>query len=650
MWVTVGAATFYGASVVAAYANENYQVFFTEKVPGGRELMQQLDPKTLGRQYHKMHLDDKVSAAADAVRQNFDRLTSSLRENKQMQHTREEVERHAADLQHRLASQLSDLKSMAAEEGHVLENQLHHLRENSSQWLEQGIELVEKAAHDVRSRTKDVVHDVNELGHKALAPSHGSDGAHKFDETLRAPAGTNNSRMANGESVPVEHEAPAASGGPKKPPFGGKVPVEHEAPTDSYSGGERKLHAEPDPNAVLRTDPGAPKLPQMSLVLSKLTGSEPVVKQLANTIDELSQFVRETPSGGAVARGVLESAQADLQQLCSRLDQIKKTDAKKLDMQLASQARDFEKELERSSKQAAAELSKREKDWDKKFDEIQRKQVSEFKGRLAKELETQSAIINQRLHEEVIAQGVELQRKWAKEIKSKVEHERAGRLARLDELASELHHLEEVSLVNSKSLDENIHIHTLTAALRSLRGTIDAGDASADAAEPNAYVRRTFEKQLLTLRNTPLAQQDPLIAAALDVLKQSGAAKTGVESVPTLAEWFSTGLAPRLRRVALLPEQGAGFLSYVFSATLSPLLASTRGLVPGDDTASTIARAEWYLDHQDLNSAAREINQLKGWGKVLASDWLDAARKRLTVDQALELVDKETAFSAILKT
>ena len=59
--------------------------------------------------------------------------------------------------------------------------------------------------------------------------------------------------------------------------------------------------------------------------------------------------------------------------------------------------------------------------------------------------------------------------------------------------------------------------------------------------------------------------------------------------------------------------------------------------MPGSDVLSVLARAEYYLNEKDLDSAARELNQLKGPAKVLTSDWLDAARKRLEVLQALQV-------------
>ena len=83
---------------------------------------------------------------------------------------------------------------------------------------------------------------------------------------------------------------------------------------------------------------------------------------------------------------------------------------------------------------------------------------------------------------------------------------------------------------------------------------------------------------------------------------------------------------------------------------LSPRLFARKGNVPGSDVASVVARADWHLERQDLDSAARELNQLHGWPKVLAADWLAAARKRLEVDQALDLVDREAAISALLHT
>lgn len=97
------------------------------------------------------------------------------------------------------------------------------------------------------------------------------------------------------------------------------------------------------------------------------------------------------------------------------------------------------------------------------------------------------------LKEEVIAQGIELQRCWIREVKLCVEEERGGRLAKLNELAANLKHLERVVLDNSTYLDENLHIHALWSALRTVSNSIDA------------LTRRPFRDELCVLRHAAAA-------------------------------------------------------------------------------------------------------------------------------------------------
>ena len=68
----------------------------------------------------------------------------------------------------------------------------------------------------------------------------------------------------------------------------------------------------------------------------------------------------------------------------------------------------------------------------------------------------------------------------------------------------------------------------------------------------------------------------------------------------------------------------------------------------GDDVLSVLARAEYHLNEKDLDSAARELNQLKGAPKVLLQDWLKAARERLEVEQALGIVQTQATFASLL--
>ncbi len=219
-----------------------------------------------------------------------------------------------------------------------------------------------------------------------------------------------------------------------------------------------------------------------------------------------------------------------------------------------------------------------------------------------------------------------MQRRWIREIKIRVEQERGGRLAKLDELASNLKRLERIALDNSTYLDENLRIHALWSSLRALNHAVDAP------------VRQPFREELRVVRHIAAAREDPVAATALDILESSEVPDVGVEPFADLASWFSTSVAPRVANVALVPDQNAGLLSHLASHFLSSFSFKRQGFVPGDDVLSIIARAEYYLNEKDLDSAARELNQLRGTAKVLVMDWLNAARQRLEVLQALEVL------------
>jgi mitofilin len=232
---------------------------------------------------------------------------------------------------------------------------------------------------------------------------------------------------------------------------------------------------------------------------------------------------------------------------------------------------------------------------------------------------------NARLKAEVIAQGIEMQRRWIREIKVHVEQERGGRLAKLDELAASLKRLERVALDNSAYLDENLRLHALWSALRALNSAIESP------------VRKPFREELRVLRHIAAAREDPVIASALDSLEDSDVPDVGVEPFADLASWLSTSVVPHVSSVALVPDENAGVLSHLASHLLSSFRFRREGLVEGSDVLSVLARAEYFMNEKDLDRAARELNQVKGTAKMLLEDWLAAARRRLEVLQALEV-------------
>lgn len=642
-YTAAGALVFYGGSVALSKRTPAYRDFFVRNVYGGDALVRYFDKHTLAdlpAELRHVDLEHQVSHAARQVRHGLHRVSDYVAQQDTLKHAREDVAQRTAQLQHTLHEQLDELRAKAEHESAHLLDKANDSWKDAREHLSDAREHLGEHLADARDQLGEHLADArDQLGeHWSDAREQLGKTAEDVRERFWADERVARAKAALGDAMPdtVKEHAYQSFGVGELPPPG--------LPTYGAPYRERKLVAPKDHGgARLRADPQAPKLPQLA---TSTKGAEPVVAQLAGTIDELTKLVAEAPNAGAAARGVLESAQVDLQQLSRRLDEIKKRDAQHLDAELAKQARAFEAQLEKAAAKAKSELGDRDATWTAKVDQLQSEQAAQFKTHLLKELETQREIIDARLKEEVLARAVELERKWKREIKAKVEEERAGRLARLEELATELENVEKLSMANAQSLDETIGWHTFNGALRTLRETMDGQDAVHDT----SYTRRTFAPELQKLRETAKAKDNELIGAALTAIDESGAAQEGVESLATLHEWFSTRLAPRLTSVALMPEQGAGVLSYVGSWMLSPFLFVRKGNVPGGDVASTVARADWFLERRDLDSATREINHLRGWAKILAQDWLAAARLRLEVDQAVDLIDKEAAFASLLHT
>jgi len=325
----------------------------------------------------------------------------------------------------------------------------------------------------------------------------------------------------------------------------------------------------------------------------------------------------------------------DLTGLASRIETIKHEEHQQLEKSLDEQAKEYTTKLLELEMEVQDKLDSQEEGFRKFFDAERMKVVQAYREKLDHELRTQTELINERLKEEVVAQGIELQRRWIREIKVRVEQERGGRLAKLDELAANLKRLERVALDNSTYLDENIRIHALWSALRALHSAVESP------------VRKPFREELRVLRHVAAAK-DPVVVSALETLEATDVPDVGIEPFADLASWLTTSVAPRVTSVALVPDQDAGVLSHLASHFLSSFRFQRHGLVAGSDVLSVLARAEYHMNEKDLDSAARELNQLQGTAKVLLADWLDAARRRLEVLQALEVVQSQATVASLL--
>jgi mitofilin len=227
----------------------------------------------------------------------------------------------------------------------------------------------------------------------------------------------------------------------------------------------------------------------------------------------------------------------------------------------------------------------------------------------------------QRLHNELLEQAVEMKRKFIAEVKDRVEEERNSRLGKLSDLANTVNELEKLTTDWNSVVDTNLKTQQLHVAVEAVRSNLE-----------KAQIPRPFIRELAALKE--IAGDDPVVNAAIASINPT-AYQRGIPSLAQLIDRFRR-VASEVRKASLLPEE-AGVASHASSYLLSKLLFKKKGLATGDDVESILTRTETFLEEGNLDEAAREMNGLSGWAKTLSKDWLAEVRKVLEVQQALDV-------------
>lgn len=435
--------------------------------------------------------------------------------------------------------------------------------------------------------------------------------------------------------------------GQKEPP---KLPAfeqQQETPTKTTSippasDTKTTLHLSTDKEAQPVVVSVAIEKPDPIIYKPVLTKNK-IVNELSQIVLELTTILNQAGLSG-LGRTVIQDAQTKIEKLNDSfvtLDQEQAAILASLKA-LASKGNEIEGSLEKyhvESKQkldkiqvdSAAAIVAREAQLKNQFEQTRAEMKSSFAEQLANDLKQQQERLEKARQDALLGQAQELQRRFVKQVKLLVEQERAGRLAKLDVIDKRFKALQEYALRNAEQLDASRQYHVMHVTL----------DALTDVVEQNK--RQSFKNELQALTNN--TKKDELIQTVLSVIPES-VAQEGVETTSELSNRFEL-VSDEIRQVALVPEDG-GFGSHIISYIMSYLMFKKQGLVDGDDVESVLARTEYYLKRDNLEFATRELNQLTGWPKRLAKDWMEAARRHLEVKQALE-VKKKRLTSKITK-
>lgn len=366
-----------------------------------------------------------------------------------------------------------------------------------------------------------------------------------------------------------------------------------------------------------KKEEAAPAPPKKLITIAPIESEEPIMSELNTTLHQLVSILNEN---GIPEQGheVFEKANAELKHLSERVEALKVEGEAQAATVMAELTEKYNRLVSEKEASHEGHVSQLKKELEETYEQEKRKAI-EY------ELKTQQEILREEQKQELMKYAMDMQRRWVREVKVRVENERGGRLARLDKINMRLKTLERQGEDNAEFLDQSARTHQLWCGIKALEKAYEAGE------------RRPFDRELARLKRLAESEKDAEVLKAVLAAVPENVAAEGVDSVPELMDRFEY-VADRVREASLVPENG-GVLAHGMSVILSKLMFKKHGLVPGNDVEAILARTEYYLVESDLEQAVRELNQLKGWSKRLAKDWIIAARRRVEVGQAIDVIN-----------
>lgn len=394
-----------------------------------------------------------------------------------------------------------------------------------------------------------------------------------------------------------------------------------------------KGDVKPEPAKETKTAAVTPAkpIPQIDHLAVPQAG-EPVVQDVVKIVNDIITVINADSSRDHKYDSALEKAKSDLGKVVSDINLLKASIQKTAEDQINAAHTEFDGAAKELVQRLDHQMKAQETQWKEEYENERERLAQAYRERMRSELEAAQKVYEQRLKNELLEQSITLQRHFASSVRDQVEKEREGRLGKLNELSSSVQELEKLTAEWNQVVDANLKTQHLVVAVEAVKSALE-----------NQVVPKPFTTELAALKE--IAADDPVVGAAIASINPA-AYQRGIPNSAQLIDRFRR-VAQEVRKAALLPED-AGVASHLASLAMSKVLFKKSGLAVGQDVEAVLARTEALLEEGDLDAAAREMNGLQGWAKVLSKDWLGECRRVLEVKQALDVIATEARLQSLL--
>ncbi|KAK2809173.1 MICOS complex subunit mic60 [Emmonsiellopsis sp. PD_5] len=395
----------------------------------------------------------------------------------------------------------------------------------------------------------------------------------------------------------------------------------------------KKEEAKPQAEAKLVEEaPRQPAIPAVTTIvpLELEASDEPVVQDLVKVFNDIITVIGADETANRFSAPVAK-AKEELAKIGARIVDLRNDAHASAQEEIKEAHATFDKsatELIRRIEEVRAEDAAQYRE---EFEAEREKIVKAYQEKINTEIQRAQEVAEQRLRNELVEQAIELNRKFLSDVATLVENEREGRLSKLSELTANVAELERLTADWNEVVDVNLKTQQLQVAVDAVRTTLETSD-----------IPRPFIRELAAVKE--LASNDPVVAAAIASISPASYQR-GIPSPAQLVDRFRR-VAAEVRKASLLPEN-AGITSHAASLVLSKVMFKKQGSAVGDDVESVLTRTENLLEEGNFDEAAREMNGLQGWARMLSKDWLADVRRALEVKQALEVIETEARLRCL---
>ncbi|KAF2794854.1 hypothetical protein K505DRAFT_324464, partial [Melanomma pulvis-pyrius CBS 109.77] len=407
-----------------------------------------------------------------------------------------------------------------------------------------------------------------------------------------------------------------------------------EKPTDSASHDllpKAATKAEPKKETLAAPAASAKPINQIDN-LNVPAASEPIVQDVVKIVNDLITAINADAAHGNKYDSAFEKAKSELGKVVSDINLLKDGLRKSAEEKINSSHGEFDNAAKELIRRLELQMQDQETHWKEEYENERERLSMTYKSKLQSELETAQQLYEQKLKNELLEQSISLQKSFSSSVRDRVESERDGRLGKLNELSNSVNELEKLTAEWNSVIDANLKTQHLVVAVEAVKSALESQTTP-----------KPFITELSALKE--IAADDPVVGAAIASINPS-AYQRGIPNAAQLIDRFRR-VAGEVRKAALLPED-AGVASHLASLAMSKVLFKKSGVATGGDVEAVLARTEILLEEGDLDGAAREMNGLQGWAKVLSKDWLGECRRVLEVKQALDVIATEARLQSLL--